>query len=49
MSATLASTDGSFKKQGSAFLETISKAHPIYKPEKGRYWLYVCGTVNLPG
>ncbi|CCD23668.1 uncharacterized protein NDAI_0B06370 [Naumovozyma dairenensis CBS 421] len=23
------------------FEETISKTHPIYKPEKGRYWLYL--------
>lgn len=23
------------------FTETISKGHPIYRPEKGRYWLYL--------
>lgn len=36
-----ASADGSFKRQISSFRETISSTHPIYKPEKGRYWLYV--------
>lgn len=36
-----ADKDGSFKRQISSFRETISPNHPIYKPEKGRYWLYV--------
>ena len=34
-------TNGAFKRQVSSFRETISKQHPIYKPAKGRYWLYV--------
>lgn len=33
--------DGSFKRQVSSFRETISASHPIFKPAKGRYWLYV--------
>lgn len=33
--------NGAFKRQVSSFRETISKQHPIYKPAKGRYWLYV--------
>lgn len=41
MSKKFASEDGSFKRQVSSFRETISSTHPIYKPEKGRYWLYV--------
>ncbi|CDO95872.1 unnamed protein product [Kluyveromyces dobzhanskii CBS 2104] len=41
MSKKFASEDGSFKRQVSSFRETISATHPIYKPEKGRYWLYV--------
>ncbi|CAD6636666.1 XXYS1_4_G0042970.mRNA.1.CDS.1 [Saccharomyces cerevisiae] len=36
-----AGKDGAFKRQASSFKETISKQHPIYKPAKGRYWLYV--------
>ncbi|EDO15636.1 hypothetical protein Kpol_489p17 [Vanderwaltozyma polyspora DSM 70294] len=32
---------GEFKRQVSSFRETISATHPIYKPAKGRYWLYV--------
>ncbi|QLG74054.1 hypothetical protein HG535_0F05660 [Zygotorulaspora mrakii] len=35
------STDGSFKRQVSSFQEVISPSHPIYKPAKNRYWLYV--------
>ncbi|CAI4988489.1 BBT_HP_G0156120.mRNA.1.CDS.1 [Saccharomyces cerevisiae] len=30
-----------FKRQSSPFREIISADHPIYKPAKGRYWLYV--------
>ena len=26
-----------------SFNETISKDHPVYTPEKGRYWLYAAG------
>lgn len=33
--------DGSFKRQVSAFQETISSQHPVFKPAKNRYWLYV--------
>ncbi|SCU98554.1 LADA_0H13850g1_1 [Lachancea dasiensis] len=33
--------DGSFKRQVSSFRETISPSHAIFKPAKGRYWLYV--------
>lgn len=35
------SKDGAFKRQVSSFRETISPSHPVYKPAKGRYWLYV--------
>ncbi|CAR24513.1 S-glutathionyl-(chloro)hydroquinone reductase [Lachancea thermotolerans CBS 6340] len=35
------SEDGSFKRQVSSFRETISASHPVFKPGKGRYWLYV--------
>lgn len=35
------SKDGAFKRQVSSFRETISASHPVYKPAKGRYWLYV--------
>ncbi|CCF59449.1 hypothetical protein KAFR_0H00400 [Kazachstania africana CBS 2517] len=41
MSKQWASTDGAFKRQVSSFRETISVSHPIYKPAKNRYWLYV--------
>lgn len=33
--------DGAFKRQVSSFQEEISNSHPIYKPAKNRYWLYV--------
>ncbi|CCE62559.1 hypothetical protein TPHA_0C04090 [Tetrapisispora phaffii CBS 4417] len=33
--------DGAFKRQVSSFRENICHEHPIYKPAKGRYWLYV--------
>ncbi|KAL3230773.1 Glutathione S-transferase omega-like 2 [Nakaseomyces bracarensis] len=33
--------DGVFRRQVSSFRETISASHPVYKPAKGRYWLYV--------
>ncbi|EGC32428.1 hypothetical protein DICPUDRAFT_38429 [Dictyostelium purpureum] len=33
--------DGNFVRTNSAFRETVSKEHPIYKPEKDRYHLYV--------
>ncbi|AQZ11910.1 ECM4 (YKR076W) [Zygosaccharomyces parabailii] len=35
------SADGSFKRQRSVFQEPISSDHPVFKPAKGRYWLYV--------
>lgn len=41
MSKQWASSDGSFKRQVSKFQEIISADHPIFKPAKGRYWLYV--------
>lgn len=41
MSKQWASKDGSFKRQVSKFQEPISPSHPVYKPAKGRYWLYV--------
>ncbi|CAG59380.1 ECM4 [Nakaseomyces glabratus] len=34
--------DGVFRRQVSSFRETISNSHPVFKPAKGRYWLYVC-------
>lgn len=33
--------DGAFKRQVSKFQETISATHPVFKPAKNRYWLYV--------
>ncbi|SCV03644.1 LAMI_0H09802g1_1 [Lachancea mirantina] len=33
--------NGAFKRQVSAFRETISPQHPVFKPAKNRYWLYV--------
>lgn len=33
--------DGSFKRQVSSFREVISPSHPVFKPAKNRYWLYV--------
>ncbi|SCV06178.1 LANO_0H23816g1_1 [Lachancea nothofagi CBS 11611] len=33
--------DGSFKRQASSFRDTVSPSHAIFKPAKGRYWLYV--------
>lgn len=41
MSKRWASDDGSFKRQVSKFQEVISPDHPVFKPAKGRYWLYV--------
>ncbi|CAR26447.1 ZYRO0B09922p [Zygosaccharomyces rouxii] len=41
MSKQWASRDGSFKRQVSKFQEIISPDHPVFKPAKGRYWLYV--------
>lgn len=35
------SDDGAFKRQTSSFQEVISHSHPLYKPAKNRYWLYV--------
>ncbi|CEP60547.1 S-glutathionyl-(chloro)hydroquinone reductase LALA0_S01e13432g [Lachancea lanzarotensis] len=35
------SEDGSFKRQASTFRDTISPSHSVFKPAKGRYWLYV--------
>lgn len=32
---------GEFKRQVSQFREVISKDHPVYKPEKNRYHLYI--------
>lgn len=32
---------GAFKRQVSSFQETISAKHPVFKPAKNRYWLYV--------
>lgn len=41
MSTKWSSDDGSFKRQRSVFQEPISPDHPVFKPAKGRYWLYV--------
>lgn len=35
------SKDGAFKRQVSSFREVISPTHPVFKPAKNRYWLYV--------
>ncbi|CCD22483.1 S-glutathionyl-(chloro)hydroquinone reductase NDAI_0A03260 [Naumovozyma dairenensis CBS 421] len=35
------SKDGAFKRQVSSFRDFVSTSHPVYKPAKGRYWLYV--------
>lgn len=35
------SEDGAFKRQVSSFQEVISPTHPVFKPAKNRYWLYV--------
>ncbi|WBW75584.1 glutathione S-transferase [Schizosaccharomyces osmophilus] len=36
-----ASKDGEFRRQTSSFRETVSKDHSIFRPEVGRYHLYV--------
>lgn len=36
-----ASADGSFKRQASLFRDFISRSSERFKPEKGRYHLYV--------
>lgn len=41
---SLCNKKGEFKGLPSIFRETISLEHPIYKPAKGRYWLYVALT-----
>ncbi|CCK69734.1 S-glutathionyl-(chloro)hydroquinone reductase KNAG_0C06410 [Huiozyma naganishii CBS 8797] len=41
MSKQWAGKDGAFKRQQSSFKEIVSPSHPVYKPEMGRYWLYV--------
>ena len=32
---------GEFKRKESAFRDVISAEHPVYKPEVGRYHLYI--------
>lgn len=41
MSKNWANSTGEYKRQVSSFREFVSPTHPIYKPAKGRYWLYV--------
>lgn len=41
MSKPWANKAGEFKRQISEFREIISNTHPVFKPERNRYWLYV--------
>ncbi|EGC37848.1 hypothetical protein DICPUDRAFT_86785 [Dictyostelium purpureum] len=34
--------DGQYTRKESSFRDTVSKDHPVYQPESGRYHLYVC-------
>ena len=41
------SKSGKFERRDSTYRQIVSDDHPIFKPEKGRYHLYVCNGMKF--